>query len=126
MYYFGQSHDEAGELALAPLHGSKVIVAEQRVENTEGGSRLRPFAEGRVSGIAPVPEVLDCDRVLLVNAHRKRHVSAGNVVVTAAAEVVRSDVAHEVFAQAQVQRRSVAENGTQLQERLGRDPIVIV
>src|SRR4029079_12071164 len=96
--------DDGVSARLAPLYGSEVIVPEKRVENSEGRPRLRSIADYGVSGIAPVPEVLDRDRVLLVNAHRKRYGGASDVVVTAASEVVRGDVAHEVFAQAQVQR----------------------
>src|SRR5690349_17752251 len=101
--------------ASAPIDFAESVLAEVGVENTDRSSRLGqvfPSGKGRVAAIS---EVLEADRMALVEAHRQCRIHPNDIV--ASAPTVGGNPAYEVFACGQVERGSFAENGPQGDQR---------
>jgi hypothetical protein len=98
-------------------------VAEERIENADRSSSLRPVAEVGIRRIAARPQVLDRDRMLAMNAHRERRFCARDVIV---ASPVGDYASHEVLAPRHIEGSFVTKNQAQRKEGLGRDAIMVV
>jgi hypothetical protein len=88
--------------SLLPIHLPEVVVAQQRVKDADGAARLRAAGQIGKGRLAPVPESLHRDSMLLVDAPGVGDIGAGDVVVAAPSDA--ADAADEVLAAGEVER----------------------